>query len=194
MRRIPAKVAADRVVIVPGLRNSGPRHWQSHWQRQLPGVVRVEQEQWDVADLERWSAQVAATLQQAGPCWIVAHSFGCLASVHALASASSQVRGVFLVAPADPEKFRVADVLPTGTLPVPGLLVGSLTDPWLSWRKAEYWAQRWQLPLVCAGSAGHINTESGHTQWPAGLKLFQRFQGQGSANPQPVRQWIPVAV
>ncbi len=28
-----------RVLVVPGLHNSGPQHWQSLWQRRLPNAV-----------------------------------------------------------------------------------------------------------------------------------------------------------
>jgi predicted alpha/beta hydrolase family esterase len=117
------------VVIVPGLHDSGPQHWQSRWQRQLPNSLRVEQTHWDVPDLKRWSGNVLQVLndldRRGEDCWIVAHSFGCLASVFALeqafkAGALSNVRGIFLVAPADPQKFGVADMLPARPLQVAG--------------------------------------------------------------------------
>lgn len=34
------------ILIVPGLFDSGPDHWQSHWQRALPTAERVEQSDW----------------------------------------------------------------------------------------------------------------------------------------------------
>lgn len=186
--------ALGPVVIVPGLRDSGAGHWQTLWQQRLPEVVRVQQERWDVADLERWSERVADVLQRTSPAWIVAHSFGCLASVRALAETGASVRGLLLVAPADPEKFHIAEVLPAGPLGVNGLMVGSLTDPWLSWRKAEQWARRWSLPLLCAGAAGHINVDSGHGHWPEGWNLLQRLRTRGHARGRAVQQLIPVAV
>ena len=33
------------ILIVPGLYNSGPDHWQSHWERELPNAQRVEQQE-----------------------------------------------------------------------------------------------------------------------------------------------------
>jgi serine hydrolase len=196
------------VVIVPGLHNSGPQHWQSLWQRRLPNSVRVEQARWDVPDLQRWSDNVLRVLndldQRGEDCWIVAYSFGCLASVFALVQASastdtqasldtqvslnktpakhlsknrplSNVRGIFLVAPADPQKFAVADVLPAGPLQVAGRMVASRSDPWLAWTQAEQWARRWQLQIIDAGHAGHINAESGHGYWPEGWREFQQL-------------------
>jgi predicted alpha/beta hydrolase family esterase len=170
------------VVLVPGLHNSGPQHWQSLWQRRLPGAVRVEQAQWSVPDLERWSASVDRVLDTVDDCWIVAHSFGCLATMYALAKrfeagAQGNVRGVFLVAPADPDKFGIADRLP-GRLPIAGRLVASLSDPWLAWTRAERWAERWGLPAICAGDAGHINVDSGHGSWWEGWSWFQQLRAQ----------------
>ena len=182
------------VIIVPGLRDSGPAHWQSLWERRLPNVVRVHQERWDEPDLERWSQRVADVLERTSPAWIVAHSFGCLASVRALAQTGRAVRGVFLVAPADPEKFGIETQLPHEPLGVKGAMIGSLSDPWLSWQKAERWAARWKLPLLCAGSAGHINVDSGHGHWPEGWNLFQRLRTHGHTRGHAVHQLIPVAV
>jgi uncharacterized protein len=108
------------------------------------------------------------------------------------------VRGVLLVAPADPEKFGIDSLLPHSALPVPGLVVGSLTDPWLSWSKAQQWAQRWELPIFCAGDAGHINAESGHGDWDEGWELLQHLRQFEQVGRQPPRarqslQWAAVA-
>ena len=46
-----------RVLIVPGLHNSGPEHWQSRWQRLYPQFERVEQDDWNLPDLAAWSAR-----------------------------------------------------------------------------------------------------------------------------------------
>jgi uncharacterized protein len=42
------------VLIVPGLRNSGPDHWQTHWQQRLPNAQRIRLRQWQQADLQQW--------------------------------------------------------------------------------------------------------------------------------------------
>ena len=44
------------ILIAPGLFNSPPEHWQSHWERTLPGAERVEQENWDLPTLGEWTA------------------------------------------------------------------------------------------------------------------------------------------
>ncbi|MDB6062719.1 MAG: serine hydrolase family protein [Verrucomicrobiaceae bacterium] len=164
------------VLIIPGLRNSGPQHWQTVWQKRLPNAERIRMKQWDTPDLQQWVDATIAAVRKYRPSYLVAHSFGCLATAHALDAIKDQIRGVLLVAPADPDKFDIAELLPHSPLPVPGLVVGSLTDPWLSWNKAQQWAQRWLLPIICAGDAGHINAESGHSDWQEGWELLQRLQ------------------
>jgi predicted alpha/beta hydrolase family esterase len=168
-------VSAARLLIVPGLHDSGPGHWQTWLQARHRGALRVRQDDWDTPDLERWAARVDATLREAGPAarWIaVAHSFGCLALVRHLAlRPGTPITAALLVAPAEPEKFGVAPRLPRHALGVPGLLVASDTDPWMQAANALAWAERWGLKSLNLGDAGHINAESGFGPWP----LAQRW-------------------
>lgn len=166
------------VILVPGLRNSGPDHWQSRWQRQLPDSRRVEQPHWDIPDLDVWTGEIRSVLDETDGAWIIAHSFGCLAAVQAVRNQPRGVRGLFLVAPADPEKFGIAHRLPHSALPVPGLVIASNTDPWLSAAQARLWASRWGFALLNAGDVGHINAESGHGNWPRGWFWFQQWQAR----------------
>ena len=163
-------------LIVPGLGDSGEGHWQTHWERRFPDARRVHQAAWHEPDLARWSDQIVRTLEAHGESWILAHSFGCLATVHALSKISGLVRGVFLVAPADPDKFGVVDLLPRYALPVKGGLVASRNDPWLGFEKARLWATRWELPVFDAGDAGHINVDSGHGEWEQGWRWLQQLR------------------
>ena len=160
-----------RAVIVPGLHDSGPEHWQTRWQRLYPSFERVEQEHWDLPDLDAWSAQVRTVLQRSSrPTLIIAHSFGCLASVHAHRDASNLV-GALLVAPADPDKFDVAHRL-RGAMNCPSIVVGSTNDPWMTGANAALWAQSWGSRFVNAGALGHINAESGLGDWREGQSLL----------------------
>ncbi len=161
-------------LIIPGLHGSGADHWQSWWQALEPGARRVDQPDWETPDLARWAHTVAAALQRSPtPVWLVAHSFGCLAAVVAAQRLPQAVAGAFLVAPADPDIFEVADALPQETLPFPVVVVGSSNDPWITLMKAGYWAHRWGGRLVGIGPAGHINVESGYGPWIEGRVLFQ---------------------
>ena len=165
-----------RILIAPGLHNSGPDHWQSRWQRLFPDFERVEQDDWEAPDLARWSARVDQVRRtkpgDPRPTLIVAHSFGSLASVHSVARDPSGVAGLLLVAPADPDKFNVAEQLPHQALPVPSIVIGSTDDPWMAAPRAALWAERWHSQFVNGGPLGHINAESGLGDWPEGLEIL----------------------
>jgi len=42
------------ILIIPGLTDSGPDHWQSRWQRKLKTAVRVKQADWDRPLIGDW--------------------------------------------------------------------------------------------------------------------------------------------
>ena len=164
------------VLIVPGLNDSGPAHWQTWWQATESGTLRVVQDDWQQPDLGRWSARVAESLDQtAGPVWLVAHSFGCLASVAAVARRPGRIKGALLVAPADPERFGLGITFPQRALPFPSIVVASTNDPWMRFDRAAQWAGRWGSRLVNLGRAGHINSESGYGPWPKGRALLREL-------------------
>ncbi|MGZ8218555.1 RBBP9/YdeN family alpha/beta hydrolase, partial [Methylomagnum sp.] len=170
---------------VPGLRGSGPDHWQSWWEAREPRAARVGQTDWHAPDLARWSAQVGAAIDRAEtPVWLVAHSFGCLASVHAAARRPERVAGALLVAPANPDKFGIGPDLPAQRLPYPSLLVASLNDPWMAFERAADWSARWGCRLVNLGRAGHINVESGFGPWPRGPRLLEELQHTAANHPE----------
>jgi predicted alpha/beta hydrolase family esterase len=127
--------------------------------------VRVQQDDWSVPDIGRWADRVAETVDAlgAGPHVLVAHSFGCLATLHALLRhpALAIGQGLF-VAPAEPARFGAASLLPPTRLAMDSTLVASDTDPWMSAASARAWALRWGCDWINLGDAGHINVASGH--------------------------------
>jgi predicted alpha/beta hydrolase family esterase len=164
------------VIIVPGLHDSGPAHWQSRWQRRHGGMSRVQQEDWDHPQLAHWAARLDQLRRRdPRPALLVAHSFGCLTAVHSIARDAANVAGALLVAPADPVKFGVAEQLPALPLPCPSIVVASADDPWMRFERAAEWAGRWRSELVAAGHLGHINADSGLGDWPAGWALLRRL-------------------
>lgn len=180
------------ILIVPGYLGSGPAHWQTWLESQLPEAQRVDGIDWQTPQLGRWAGSVGAAIDRAGaPVWLVAHSFGCLASVLAAAIRPARVAGALLVAPADPERFAdagfrgpvaasVARWLYETRLACPGLLVASANDPWMNFASAAYWAERWGCRLHCLGAAGHINADAGYGPWPEGLALLRAMQASGT--------------
>jgi hypothetical protein len=169
-----------RLLVVPGLNDSGPAHWQSWLEaRYSRRAVRVQQDDWAHPELELWAQRIELTLaRHPGARWVaVAHSFGCLALLRHLAQGSdavlSPVLGAVLVAPADPEKFGVAAKLPSSRLAVPAVVLASEDDPWMRFESVCAWARVWGTQVISLGAAGHINTESGFGPLPQAGALVE---------------------
>jgi predicted alpha/beta hydrolase family esterase len=165
----------NRILIVPGLHNSGAGHWQTLWEKRFAHSCRIEMSDWSTANLDAWVNAIHSALDRFEPTHLVAHSFGTLAAACVAAERQTHLRGLFFAAPADPDKFGVRHLLPASPLSVSGILVGSLSDPWLSWSGARKLANQWDLKIECAGYAGHINVQSGHGDWQDGWQIFQRL-------------------
>jgi len=160
---------APRLLIIPGLRDSGVTHWQSWLQQQYRDARRVVQRDFSQPDLRRWAERIQTTLEAApaGPWIAVAHSFGCLALARHLADhPDSPIQQALLVAPAEPDKFGLGELLPQQRLPVPATLIASQNDPWMSAASAQRWALRWGASFSNLGQVGHINAESGFGPFP----------------------------
>lgn len=168
-----------RLLVIPGLNNSGPAHWQTWLQDLYRGSVRVEQADWRHPDLDAWADRIEHTLHAAGPGpWLAAaHSFGVLALSRLIRRRLDAQRlgdepvplglqGALLVAPAEPAKFDVAEHLPHEHWTIPTTLVASDTDPWMTADSAHQWARRWGSGFLNLGDAGHINAESGFGPLP----------------------------
>ena len=168
-------------VIVPGVGGSEAQHWQSWLQQQLVSSSRVQQKNWDRPVLSEWVAQFVKTVAAVkAPIQIVAHSFGCLTSVAALAEhpeLSAKVKNLVLVAPANPARFGEAGCAPHSlteykqyfhqlNIDVPTTLLISENDPWLGYFDALQLAQAWKLTPINLGQVGHINVASGFGPFP----------------------------
>ena len=163
-----------RLLIVPGLPGSEPTHWQTWLQGRFEGAQRVRLRDWKSLDLERWAERIGTTLDRAGdgPWIAAAHSFRCLALArHLQLRPHSAIRAALFVAPAEPDKFGVAALLPQRRLAIASAVVASDTDPWMSTASARRWAQRWGSSYTSLGDAGHINAASGFGPLP----LAQRW-------------------
>lgn len=163
-----------QVILVPGLHGSGAGHWQTRWQAVHPDFYRVDQDDWSNPDLPAWAAKVdQVRALDPRPALLVAHSFGCLASVVSIAANPRGVAAAFLAAPADPEKFGVAAMMPVRAIDCPSLLISSRDDPWMRPEHAALWVRRWGSVHVDAGALGHINAESGLGDWQFGQEALQ---------------------
>jgi predicted alpha/beta hydrolase family esterase len=163
-------------LIIPGLNGSGPHHWQTWLERELPGSVRLGLHS-RTPNLSTWTeTNRRAITQLPQPVWIVAHGFGCLAAVRAACSLSESVAGALLVAPADPAKMHVAHRLPEIPLPFPSIVVASGNDPQCRLDRARFWAEFWNSDLFYIGAAGGIDPQSGFGPWPQGLELLAELK------------------
>jgi predicted alpha/beta hydrolase family esterase len=171
-----------RVLLVPGIGNSGPEHWQSHWERQDGSYLRVQQSDWENPVCADWMETLEGAVQRTGPdVLIAAHSLGCLLVAHWLARTSCKVKGVFMVAVPDPNgRSFPAQALgfgpvPQGQFACPSLVVGSTDDPYGGPEFARQCARGWGSRFVSIGPAGHINAASGLGAWSEGHRLLEEL-------------------
>lgn len=175
------------VIVVPGWKNSGPRHWQTRWEHRFPQWQRVQQADWQTPRRHDWVATLdAAIAGRARPILLVAHSLGCVTVAHWAESTrqAGRIAGAFLVAPADVERSSVAHALadfaplPRQRLPFPALVVGSDNDPACSATRAAGLAAAWGAGFQLLQGAGHINADSGLGDWEDGQERLAAWLRQ----------------
>jgi len=172
------------ILIVPGLDNSSPEHWQSRWEQRLNTAARVNQRDWSHPVRDEWiESIVKAVAACRQPVILVGHSLGVAAIVHAAPHLTpGDVVGAFLVAPVGDTAIAAEDAIdrqfmpiPREKLPFPSVLIASHDDPYCPFLTAEEYAAAWGAEFVDAGHSGHLNTASGHGPWPEGLMRFAGF-------------------
>lgn len=175
------------VLLVPGIGNSSPAHWQSLWQAKYSGVNRVMQRDWNHPVCDEWVLCLdRAVLRAAAPPILVAHSLGCLAAAHWSARAprhsARHCYAMLLVAVPDP----AAAVFPseaTGFAPLPAKLsahrvtvASSSDDPYSSVQFSRHCVAAWNAEHMTLGQRGHINADSGLGDWPQGWAIVDRWR------------------
>jgi predicted alpha/beta hydrolase family esterase len=176
------------ILLVPGLWNSGPEHWQSYWERERTDCRRVLQKEWETPRCSDWVAALdAAVAGSSLPVVLAAHSLGCALVAHWAGGSShlAKVRGALLVAPSDVE----APSYPAGTtgfapmplkkLPFRSIVVMSSDDQYVTPDRARRFARAWGSRLVDVGPKGHINSASGLGMWPEGFALVEELASPG---------------
>ena len=175
------------LIIVPGWRNSGEAHWQSLWAEEIPGAVRVQQDDWITPSRRAWVASISRTvLEQPGPVVIAAHSLGCIATAHLPDAVVHKIHSALLVAPADPERRNILSdfaPVPRRILPYQSTVVASNDDPFCPVRIAAGYATAWGSDLVRLQNAGHINVDAGFGPWPLGRALVQLLLDKAAHRP-----------
>jgi len=183
----PATLRDDPVVlIVPGLNNSNPNHWQSLWERQRADCHRVDLGMWDDPHRNTWVNKLNLAIHQAGrPVVLVAHSLGCLAvawwAEYEQPTFGNPVVGALLAAPPDVDRpgldARLArfGAAPRSPLPFPSFLAASRDDQYCKLRTSRMLAQDWNARFAFAGEIGHINADSGIGDWDFGKVLLEQL-------------------
>ncbi|MBA4849942.1 alpha/beta hydrolase [Emticicia sp. BO119] len=169
---------------IPGLASSGPKHWQTLWEKQYPYLfTRVEQDNWDLPVCRLWIEKLQHYIESLKkPTVLVAHSMGCITVAHwAKNYFSPLIIGAFLVAPADveySERLSFAEgfnPIPYTTLPFESVVVSSTNDIYATIKRSEYFAKGWGSTFLNVGDKGHINANSGIGEWEEGKIILNQF-------------------
>ncbi|RMX09402.1 alpha/beta hydrolase [Allofranklinella schreckenbergeri] len=181
---------APILFILPGWQNSGSGHWQSRWEA-LHGAVRVQQHDWQRPKSGDWQIQLEEAVLAADPArpiGLLAHSLGCqlVARWASHSRHAARVQAALLVAPPDTETPANLHILP-GWAPIPqqrlpfaSLVIASHDDPFCSFARAQWMSQCWGSGLHDAGNRGHLNADSGLSDWPEGWRLWNALLGRSS--------------
>lgn len=171
-----------RVLILPGLYDSGPEHWQSYWERSDPSFVRVQQRDWETPDRAEWVEILDQAVDRYGPeVVLVGHSSACALIAFWARETGRRTRGALIVGPSDTEAPSYPQG-PTGFAPMPldpiafpTIVVASSNDEYVTLERAEQFARAWGSRLVNVGPLGHINSASALGEWPRGRALLEEL-------------------
>ncbi|HEY2819132.1 MAG TPA: alpha/beta hydrolase [Casimicrobiaceae bacterium] len=184
-----ANANAPTILIVPGLRDHVPEHWQTLLEQKLPNAVPVPRMQQDKLSCAAWVAMLDASLERIeGPVILVAHSAGVMIVAHWAQKHSRAIEGALLATPPDfdsplPEGYPTKDVLAqNGWLPIPraplpfrSIVAGSSNDPLARGNAAELLAGAWSGRFVDLGNVGHLNPASGYGDWPQAEQFIREL-------------------
>lgn len=172
------------LLIIPGLGDSGEKHWQNFWLQKFPNSTKVIQDNWDEPQLKQWLSRLDENIQQTKePTILVAHSLAVSVVMHWLShNNNSNIIGAFLVAPADvdspehtPDFLRHFAPIPMQTVPFPSIVIATENDPYISLERAKEFAFNWGSDFINIGQKGHINSESNLGYWEEGQEFLQQL-------------------
>lgn len=180
------------VLIVPGLRDAVPGHWQTLLAERLPdarSVPAMGRQDLDCQARVRAIENAISAIE--GPVQLVAHSGGCIMVAH-WAQASGQCQRVHSALLATPPDFETAmppgypsldELALAGWLPVPrqrlpfrSLVALSRNDPLGDRARISDLADQWGSECRDLGSVGHLNPAAGYGDWPLAITLLEQLR------------------
>jgi predicted alpha/beta hydrolase family esterase len=177
------------ILLVPGLRDHVPEHWQTLLEAKLPDARSVPRMEHDKLSCAAWVAALDRSLAEIdGPVVLVAHSAGVMITVHWAQRHERAIHGALLAAPPDfespmPEGYPTQDVLrqngwlptPRAKLPFPSIVAGSTNDPLGRLDRVAALAAAWGSQLVNLGAVGHLNPAAGFGEWSQAEDLIREL-------------------
>jgi uncharacterized protein len=170
------------IFLLPGLYNSGPQHWQTHWEAEY-GFMRIEQKDWETPVCEDWinTIDVEIARQNLSNVILIGHSLACCTIVHWANKFHRKIKGALLVGPSDvdapsyPPGTTGFKPMPLNNLPFPSIVIASSNDEYVSMERARHFAYCWGSELHNIGDYGHINSSSNLGLWPEGYMLLEKI-------------------
>lgn len=178
------------ILMVPGLRDHVPLHWQTLLQAKTPGARSVPPLNIDgLSCAGRVAALDQAIAAIDGPVILVAHSAGVLMVAHWAVRHRRPIAGALLVTPPDlaatwplsyPQPAVLAaqgwTPLPRQPLPFPSIVAASSNDHLACLDAVRGLAADWGSQLVELGAVGHLNPASGYGAWPQAEELIAQLR------------------
>lgn len=131
--------------------------------------------------MQDWVSNINTAVMQYDPesVILISRSMGGIAIAHWASHYNLQIKGAMIVAPPDLENpFQNLPIenftpIPTKKLPFPSVIVASSNDYWVTKERTIQFSRNWGSELLFIENAGHINAESGYTNWDDGLDILQ---------------------
>lgn len=167
--------------IIPGLGNSGPDHWQTHFENSGKNFIRIEQKDWETPASNDWITSIEEALSgyDLSTVVLIGHSLGCTAIANWAKHYQKKIKGALLVAPSDLEAPKYTfdtvgfDHVPLDKIDFKTIVVASTNDEWVSIERVAFFADKWGSAFINIGNAGHINADAGFGAWPKGLGILK---------------------
>ncbi|MEH7074875.1 RBBP9/YdeN family alpha/beta hydrolase [Neobacillus drentensis] len=174
-------------LIIHGLGGSGPDHWQSWLAKELikrnNHVIYPTFTNYNLPNKDIWLEELSNALRmipEENNLTIITHSLGCFLWLHYASKQNKQIANqVILVAPPSPNHI-LTEAKSFFPVPLVGnqlkkvaehtLFIHSTNDPYCGLKDSSTYANL-GLPAITLPNAGHINTQSGHSEWPWMLEL-----------------------